>query len=486
MKKWIQALLSVLVIATMTVGMLAGLTRLTGRKYGASKNDAFYAQEEDFDVLLFGTSHMVETVFPMELWRDYGIVSYNLGSNTARLPLTYWILQGALEHTSPRLVVVDCYGLSGNIKGAGVYSMYHDGLDFFRPGLTQIRAVLDTRADDVGRLECLWDFALFHNRWTELSKNDFVPAVSPEKGAESQMNVTSISAAEMPPVIDSPQMSAEDTAGVEYLHRIIQTCRQQGIEVLLTYMCCGTSETEAAQQEANRAAAIAEEYDIGFVNLLHSDVVDLRTDMRDRSHVNPSGARKVTELLGQYITEHYDIPDRREDPAYAGWYEDYEDYTAFKIESLAAPEVVYQYENGKTYEINFRNYLMLLHDRRLSFCVFLDGNRLWRENEAYTCLLANAWIEPEKLPPDEPVLAVVDNLSGNVSYLTAGEAADTGFGRVTFTLSEGSYAVQIDGESAMELLPEADAGAVVIDNDSGAVATSSQFAVGAQTVGKIN
>ena len=70
------------ITATICFGMIlvlvVGVTqKLFERKYSYSKYYDFYKQQQDFDVLFLGTSHVLNAVYPMELWRDYGIVSYN-------------------------------------------------------------------------------------------------------------------------------------------------------------------------------------------------------------------------------------------------------------------------------------------------------------------------------------------------------------------------------------------------------------------------
>jgi hypothetical protein len=48
--------------------------------------------------------------------------------------------------------------------------------------------------------------------------------------------------------------------------------------------------------------------------------LNFETDMADEGHLNPIGAEKLTTHLAKYIREHYNIPDRRNDPAYAEWH----------------------------------------------------------------------------------------------------------------------------------------------------------------------
>ena len=54
--------------------------------------------------------------------------------------------------------------------------------------------------------------------------------------------------------------------------------------------------------------------------------LDFNKDFRDWSHINLYGSRKVMDHLIPYIIEHYNIPNRKNDPAYASWNEDYIKY----------------------------------------------------------------------------------------------------------------------------------------------------------------
>ena len=48
--------------------------------------------------------------------------------------------------------------------------------------------------------------------------------------------------------------------------------------------------------------------------------IDWHTDSPDGGdHMNPRGAAKVTAWIGDYLRRNYDLPDRREDPAYENW-----------------------------------------------------------------------------------------------------------------------------------------------------------------------
>ena len=58
---------------------------------------------------------------------------------------------------------------------------------------------------------------------------------------------------------------------------------------------------------------------IDFNKMYDELSLDFTTDMAEKVHLNFSGTKKLTEYLGNYIVNNYDIPDRRGDAKYSSW-----------------------------------------------------------------------------------------------------------------------------------------------------------------------
>lgn len=393
--KRVKRVLGCLGVLLAVTAALWGLSGLVQRKDSDIKYHDFFAQKEDFDVLFLGTSHVLNGIFPMELWKDQGIVSYNFGGHGDRIPTTYWAAKNAMDYTSPKLLVIDACFLYVQLKTSPNYSFVHISFDAFPFTATKYHAVCDllddkemekmtaedsaTQAEKREPIGLLWDFSAYHARWTELDKADFVVSPSVEKGAESRIAVSVPNLVERIPRGDKLE---GETVGTQYLRRLIEECQQDGIEVLLVYLPFPAAVEH--QRDANRLSDIADEYGVNSINFLDLDVVDYNTDCYDAtSHLNPSGARKVTEYLGQYIKEHYDIPDRRGDPAYRGWYGDYAEYTEFK-------------ENNLKKQKGLDTYLMLLADKNYDFIFELKSKQLF-EGGVYKALLENLGVDTSAL-----------------------------------------------------------------------------------------
>ncbi len=64
--------------AVLFIIIVSKISDIFERKYSYSKYYDFYQQKQDFDVLFLGTSHVLNAVYPMELWRDHGIIIWQI------------------------------------------------------------------------------------------------------------------------------------------------------------------------------------------------------------------------------------------------------------------------------------------------------------------------------------------------------------------------------------------------------------------------
>lgn len=414
MKRKIQIFLGCVITICLTLGLLVYVDNLTELKLSKEKYSDFIEQEEDFDVLFLGSSHVVNGIFPMELWNDYGIVSYNLGASAGQIPTTYWVFRNALDYTNPKVVVIDCLFLSGNFKTSDRFSYTHLALDGFPLTKTKIEAVtdlLDDKALDRAvmngearsggekrtKLGLLWDYTVYHSRWNELEERDFSDIRNKNKGAEACIAVNG----EPLNRIDKSIKSIGGTVGLKYLRRMIEECQERGIEVLLTFLPF-TAE-EWYQQESNYVYELAEEYNVNYINFLDEEVIDYEIDMADIiSHLNPAGARKVTKYLGKYLVENYDVQDNRNDSKYQSWFEDYDEYCEYKDATLQS-------------ERDLINYLMLLIDDDLDITMRIEDTSIF--NDRITSkMLANLGIDTNEIG-DNTELIVIKDRGKNVNVI---------------------------------------------------------------------
>ena len=371
----------------------------------------------------------------------------------------YWVMENALEYTDPKVVVIDCFGLSGNNKSSISFSQLHLSLDAFPLSATKIKTIWDLLDDPVleeelqsgiisesveprTKMELLWDYSVYHSRWTEIEQSDFEPELTYEKGAESRIGVIDGAFNKIPP----GRKMEPGTTSEQYLRRMIEECQDIGIEVLLIYL--PFSADENYQMEANYVYDIAGEYGVNYINFLDMDLVNYQTDLYDgAAHLNPSGARKVSDYLGEYLTSNYDIPDQRDNEDYSFWHEDYEEYIEMKDRHI-------------TWTNNIVEYLVLLAGDHADIAMDIRNTDIFN-NDRVVEALENLGIDADELTEDTDFI-IIRNGGEKAAVINElrdeGEAAVTGLGNVQiFYDTEGShnngesgyYGLYLDGNECL-------------------------------------
>ena len=197
---------------------------------------------------------------------------------------------------------------------------------------------------------------------------------------------------------------------------------------------------------------IAAEYGVNFLDYYTLlEQVNLNKDFYDEdSHMNPSGARKVTSYIGEYIMQNYAIEDQRENEAFSSWHDDYEIYTEFKKENIRKEE-------------ELKNYLMLLHDKNLSYGVYFKP---WNAIGSYPVLvqlLEGMGIDYSQIP-NEDYFLLIDNEREQLEEMRLFETLESRFGEFSMFYNEDGELEFTNSEAESMLITQSDIAIVVFDN----------------------
>ncbi|MBE5847005.1 MAG: hypothetical protein E7300_04940 [Lachnospiraceae bacterium] len=326
------------VIAIVLGVMLAHTIHFTLlRKASYNRMEDFLHNKTNEDVLFVGNSTIMDGVIPAELWNAHGITSYILCAEYNDMDREPMMLRMALDYCKPKLVVLNVDNYWGKSEPENTLIGYHEFVDAFPLSETKIRTVCELYPDNAARAELLVPLYIYHDRWKELGNNDFRKRNQSRlfKGFELTLEVQQIEPAA--PVAPENGNLLESAYGIESIKKIVSICRDRGIDVMLV-----TVPYEANEEEMALTAGVhklADALEVPYINFFdRMDLFDTAADFKDINHVNLYGAEKVTEALGEYLAEHYDLPDHRSEEAYASWHEDYEDYRAYREEALSDKE----------------------------------------------------------------------------------------------------------------------------------------------------
>ncbi len=318
------------ILAAVVAACLAALVKIFIPKYyynttwtTTATYRGFYGMEKDtVDVLFFGSSHAASAFNVQHLYNEYGITGYNLGCEQQNLLVSYYWLKEALRFQSPKAVVVDVFCLFALNKEEPLNtaeSCTRKAMDYMKWSPVKVEAVKDICTIDKNQsiLSYYLPNVRFHDRWTELSEDDFTGSLSShyELKGFCPLMARSDYTEYVPFEAGTLEKMAEPVKVMEdYLSRIIELCNTKGIEVILAK----TPTKEVNLGRYNAVSRIADKYGISYydlneVQLYNKIKFDYPVDMHDNyGHTSISGSVKVMDFFGKLLRDTYVIKGKQD------------------------------------------------------------------------------------------------------------------------------------------------------------------------------
>ena len=283
------------------------------------KNKSIYGIQREpegtIDILALGDSLSYSSVSPMSLWNRHGYTAFVCGQPGQNMRETEELFKIALRTQSPKVVILETNAIFRNrLKEKNLNDTMEALINYYLPLF---------RGHDV------WKSLVMKREYAEVGyakykgfpfRSDIKPY---EKGA--YMKETD-KKAELP------------DENIEHLQNIADMCRDCGAALILL----GTPSPKNYNYSIHNAIAeYADKQGLTYIdmNLMTDEIgIDWNTDTLDKGdHLNLSGAKKVTEYLGRYLSENYSLTDHREDAAFEQWTKvaaEYEEKASQKLKEM--------------------------------------------------------------------------------------------------------------------------------------------------------
>lgn len=276
----------------------------------------FYALEEDtVDVLFLGSSVAMNAFSPMQIYKDYGIRSFNLGSEQQSPFLSYYWLKEALRTQSPKAVVMDarfCYNYREREPINTEEGLTRKTLDQMRLSPVKMQAVHDLCARDVNHSELSYYLPniRYHDRWKELDKTDFYQGEYKYSKLMGYCPGTDTHPDEY--ITFDPKDAQAETnelhaVSMEYLDRMAVLCREEGIEMILVNI----AGNEISDGIHNAYTAFAQKHGIDYYNFCETAQYQaVGAKFPEESifrHVPWRGGVKMSQYMGRLLRDEYGI-----------------------------------------------------------------------------------------------------------------------------------------------------------------------------------
>ena len=296
-------------------------------------NGYYERPENSADVVVVGNSHVYRFWQDSYAWKELGIASATWSTSNMPFVTTRGVTKEMMETQKPKLLVVE----------AGMFAKLTEGAN------DQIFLILASMKHDKNRYSMINDycnylgikgaerakfyipFIQFHDRWNDLNEGDF-----------RQLKKSYLNSCYQQEWLETREQGNEfvdvqedskplDPICENALRDYLEYCKTLDCEVLFVYSPMWSGVGSGRKARYNYMADIIHEYGFDLVDYNDQATydtlgLDLTTDIQDDTHVNVKGSLKFTKVLGQYIKDRYDIPDRRDQAEYADWTKTADEY----------------------------------------------------------------------------------------------------------------------------------------------------------------
>ena len=328
-------LLKVIIFLILLFLVILGMSRVlnVSDNIGRRVLRGFYEEPEgSLDAVYVGASNVYAYWAASLAWHDYGmtVFPYSVSALPAQAVTT---ILDECRQTQPNAVYI--INLNSLKDTELTLQSAHFLLDYFPFSSRKITLVNrfseELEINGLERLEFYFPFIRFHSAWSNLNANSFIWDGEGLRGEytrrETTLNGVEDISRQYTYTTDTTTLE-EKTA--EVLGELLDYIETEQIPVLFI-MVPQSFNNEDLSAELNTVCQIVEDRGFDVLNLTDPDSIseigiDLTTDFYNARHMNTHGVIKYTHFLAEYLHDHYNFTDKRDDPAYDSWNEAYEKY----------------------------------------------------------------------------------------------------------------------------------------------------------------
>ncbi len=297
-----------------------------------------FKNQEKIDVVLYGGSTLLRFFSPMDAWNQEGMVAYNYATSGAKVDIVKEYIEDSRKTNEALLYVVDIRTYPMVVDTVDDLSLrnWSDSLPLFSKvrweGISHFLFTRDWQDADIPSF--YFDIIKYHSNKDAVSKEsqwlflDRSKVENLDRGFAP--NISSVVLDEPKVVEDRGQLTDQQENA---LNDLLDYCDSENLPIL--FIVCPYYISGNDWKVLNACGDIIERRGYDFINFnrYYDEIgLDFETDFSDVNHVNYIGSIKYTNYLINYIKSNYDIPDRRNQIAYAQWSDDYEEFSTIEKE----------------------------------------------------------------------------------------------------------------------------------------------------------
>jgi len=300
----------------------------------------FYAEDDDsLDAVLIGASSCYYAWQPLRGYNEYGFTSFNLGTDALQPQSIVYEVKEVMKTQSPSLIMIDLrpfqYGkLIGNVENVANMERvapFRNVCDNMKYSINRYDLISNGAPDSEPEWTYQIDLSKYHTLISELFsvenwKYAFNSYPLTSKGFWYHAECRDVE------ITERTNMGAKtplDSEIEEILRNLLQTVKDEYPDLKVIFLVMPHGGYAVEEGTFNSLYEIINVYGYDYFNgmdYLNEMGIDPLTDFRDEDHLNLSGANKLSTFLGNYLSEKYNLPDRRSDVGFSSWQDCYNEW----------------------------------------------------------------------------------------------------------------------------------------------------------------
>ena len=292
--------------------------------------------EGSVDILFSGSSPVNGGINPVIVYNEIGATGYNFGGTHKTAFCSYYELKYAFKHHVPDLLVLDLADIhirKAPTDDSGWETAYRKYIENIPDPLIRLEMTLAYQKEfkENQVLNHLFPLLRYHERWKELTKDDYKPNPFHYEGYEdfvkgTYMNPHTVNLNGANAFSDEEVVPASDLS-LRYYDKILDMCKKHGVEVMIVVV----PKLKMHPSQMADAVEYAQKNNLNVLYYPNKEAfnaigISEADSFYNVGHLNVRGQVPYSRAVAAAIKEWYDLEDHRGDPAYAAWDEAYDQY----------------------------------------------------------------------------------------------------------------------------------------------------------------
>ena len=274
------------------------------------------------DGVYIGSSNAFCFFAPPVLWEEYGysVILYSIPALPAD-SIKYKLIE-ARKYQKDALYIINLnpFKSAGNITNQVIHYL-SNYMPLSLNKLQMINSLSQKRGNDFfSSMEYYFPIIRFHSRWTEFVSKEFTRPEIGLKGAIKTGNFLKKSTDFSDTVFYPDAREPLTDAQLDVLNDLLDYIEKENVRVLFVTTPQMRGDGQQGTFHALEDYLTERGYDcLPLTGSGELTGIQADTDYSDHDHTNVHGALKFTHFLGNYLSEHYDFTDKRNQPGWESW-----------------------------------------------------------------------------------------------------------------------------------------------------------------------